>query len=644
MAPIFHRDAETCAEAVLSTIGRDIALALGVGNGKPIHLANALYQRAVNDPSIKLKIFTGLTFLKPGAGAGLERRFAGPLIDRIFAGFPAPDYIEALKRGKLPANIKVYEFFFQAGVFLNAPLAQQTYTSLNYTHVANFLQSQGVNVVGQIVAKRGEGEGARFSAGSNTDIALDILPALLEKRKGGGKLAIIGQVNSAMPFMEGAAEAQSGTFDHIIEGPEVEFPLFAPPRSPVALHEHGAAIHAAALVKDGGTIQLGIGAFADALSYALVLRQKHNGRFGALARALGAGRLHPSLPVETGAFAKGLYASTELFGDGYMELYREGILKRRAFEDVETQAKADAGELSAGEYAKGVVMHAGFFFGSNALYKALRELGGEVQRDIRMCGISFPNTLFGNEALKRAQRRHARFINSAMMVTLLGAVVCDQLEDGRVVSGIGGQYNFVAQAHELEDGRSIIALPATRMASGRAQSNIRWTYGHVSVPRHLRDIVVTEYGAADTRGLSDRDTIAAMLNIADSRFQESLLAEAKTARKIERGYEIPFGFRANTPEQIESLLGPARAEGILPLFPFGTDMTAEEIALVPALTRLKHASGSIVELAQLALRGTPWAEPAAAEKPLLRRLGLEAPQSPRERLEAALVLGALRPR
>jgi acyl-CoA hydrolase len=333
-----------------------------------------------------------------------------------------------------------------------------------------------------------------------------------------------------------------------------------------------------------------------------------------------------------------------LFGDGYIELYREGILKRRVFEDLETQARADAGELSADEYAQGALMHAAFFFGSNALYEVLRNLDEQGQRDIRLTGISFPNTLFGAEELKRAHRRHARFINSTMMVTLLGAAVSDQLEDGRVVSGIGGQYNFVAQAHELQDGRSILALPAVRLVKGRAQSNICWSYGHTSIPRHLRDMVVTEYGAADLRGLSDRDTIAAMLNITDSRFQEGLLREAKAARKIENSYQIPYEFRDNTPGQIERALAPACADGSLPTFPFGTDMTAEEIALVPALMRLKQASGSVVELARLALRGRPWAAPAPEEAVLLHRMGLDKPQSPKERLEAALVLGALRPR
>ena len=99
--------------------------------------------------------------------------------------------------------------------------------------------------------------------------------------------------------------------------------------------------------------------------------------------------------------------------------------------------------------------------------------------------------------------------------------------NGRVVSGVGGQYNFVAQAFALQGARSIIVLPATRATAGRMNSNIRWNYGHTTIPRHLRDIMVTEYGIADLRGKSDREVIAAMLSVADSRFQGELLARAK---------------------------------------------------------------------------------------------------------------------
>ncbi|PAL06796.1 hypothetical protein B8W90_11655, partial [Staphylococcus hominis] len=107
----------------------------------------------------------------------------------------------------------------------------------------------------------------------------------------------------------------------------------------------------------------------------------------------------------------------------------------------------------------------------------------------------------GNEALERLQRRHARFFNSCMMATALGAAVSDALEDGRVVSGVGGQYNFVAMAHALPEARSALMFRAIREDKGTLQSNVRWNYGHTTIPRHLRDIYINEYGIADLRNL-----------------------------------------------------------------------------------------------------------------------------------------------
>jgi acyl-CoA hydrolase len=641
MLPHIHSDAEACVEAVLSQVGRKVVLAMPIAIGKPNHFVNALYRRAVQDKSISLKIFTALSFVKPTLKSDLERRFAGPLVQRIFGNFPDLEYAVALRRGQLPPNIEVHDFFFQAGAFLKSPLAQQGYTSVNYTHATKLVLTLGVNVFGQLIAKRGEGDKATYSLASNTDLSLEVFPAMLERRKS-HPFAIVGQVNSAMPYMTGEAEMPGSAFDHILEGPAFEFPLFAPPKEAVSLQDYAAAIHTAALIEDGGTIQLGIGTFSDALAHALVLRQTQNAKFRELANAIGAGRLHPRLPVETAPFKKGLYGGTEMLVDGYLWLYRAGILKRRVFDDLDTQRRADAGELSPEEYDRGALIHAGFFAGCNRFYESLRNLTEEERHAFRMTRIGYTNQLYGGEELKRAQRLRARFINSAMMVTLLGAAVSDALDDGRVVSGVGGQYNFVAQAHELDDGRSILELHAWRLENGRARTNVRWNYGHTTIPRHLRDIYVTEYGAADVRGLSDRDTIAAMLNIADSRFQDELLKEAKAAGKIEKNYAIPRAFQHNRPEWIDKTLGIARIEGILPEYPFGTDLTDEEIALIPAMTVLKNAQSSPLELVRLAARGKPWSSPSAQEGILLRRLGLETPKSAKERFTAALVLGALR--
>jgi hypothetical protein len=224
-----------------------------------------------------------------------------------------------------------------------------------------------------------------------------------------------------------------------------------------------------------------------------------------------------------------------------------------------------------------------------------------------------------------------RFINSALMATLLGALVSDGLEDGRVVSGVGGQHNFVTQAFALPDARSIISVKATRRTRGKVQSNIRYNYGHVTIPRHERDIIVSEYGIADLRGRSDEAVVAAMLAIADSRFQPELLRAAKDAGKIAKAYEIPAAFRDNTPERIARALGPLD----LPPFPFGSDFTPVEQRLLFALEELKAATP--VELARFALKGGHDSEAMA-------RMGFDRINNLSERLAARLLNGALQSR
>src|SRR4029077_10987926 len=145
------------------------------------------------------------------------------------------------------------------------------------------------------------------------------------------------------------------------------------------------------------------------------------------------------------------------------------------------------------ELVNGQVLHAGFYVGRRAFYAALRELPESERAQFGMRGVAFVNQLYGaDQELRMLQRRAARFINTTMMVTLLGAAVSDQLENGQVVSGVGGQYNFVAMAHALPDARSILCVRATRTRSGRTTSNILWSYGHETIPRHLRDVVITE--------------------------------------------------------------------------------------------------------------------------------------------------------
>ena len=185
----------------------------------------------------------------------------------------------------------------------------------------------------------------------------------------------------------------------------------------------------------------------------------------------------------------------------------------------------------------------------------------ETLERIAMTGIAFTNTLAGDEAASARSGRDARFVNTAMVATLLGAVSSDQLEDGRVVSGAGGQHDLVAMAHALDGARSIIGVRSTRRQDRRTVSNIVWRYANATVPRQLRDIVVTEYGIADLRGKSDRDVIVAMLGVADSAFQPGCSQAAQGAGKLESSFTLPRAAAGNRAERIEAALAPARRDG-----------------------------------------------------------------------------------
>src|SRR6516164_8268633 len=95
-------------------VGKTIALGLPLGLGKPIHIVNALYARALADRSINLRIFTGLTLETPHPSQDLERRFIGPISDRLFGGYPPLAYGLAQRAERLPPNVDVNEFFFLA--------------------------------------------------------------------------------------------------------------------------------------------------------------------------------------------------------------------------------------------------------------------------------------------------------------------------------------------------------------------------------------------------------------------------------------------------------------------------------------------------------------------------------------------------
>lgn len=614
MMPKQFSDADALAEDIIRDVGTDLVVGLPLGLGKANHVVNALYARACADPYIKLTLLSALTLEKPKPKGLIERRFITPVIDRLFGGYPDLAYADALRNGSLPPNVSVIEFFFLAGRWLHVPAAQQNYISANYTHAASYLLARGMNVVTQLVAKRVVDGVPRYSLSCNTDTTLDVLR---ERRAGRASFKLVAQVNSELPFMPGAGDLVADEFSAVLDSPATDFPLFAPPSEPISDTKYAIGLNAASLVRDGGTLQIGIGQIGDALAQGLILRHREGAAFHEIMTRLSPAR--PTVAQETGAFDTGLYGVSEMLTEAFIGLLDGGILKRAV---------------------DGVVLHGAFFLGPKSFYRALREMPPEQLARIQMMPVSFTNALYGDEEDKRRARVDARFINNAMMATLLGAAVSDGLDDGQVVSGVGGQYNFVAQAFALRDARSVLTLEATHWAGRAVHSNILWRYGHQTIPRHLRDVFVTEYGVADVRGLSDADVIAAMLAIADSRFQDELMRTAKDAGKLPRAYEIPAVHRDNTPERIVRALKPARESGLLPSFPFGSDFTDVEQRLIPALQVLQAAQRSPVELAVLLWQGLTHT-PDAADQEALARLGLDRPKTWPERGYRALVSAAL---
>jgi hypothetical protein len=611
--PKSFSDPAAIAEHIVRDVGSRLVVGLPLGLGKANHVVNALYRHASADRTIDLTFFSALTLEKPKPSNLLEQRFITPVIERLFGGYPDLTYADALRAGALPPNIKVIEFFFLAGKWLHVPFAQQHYISANYTHAASYILERGLNVITQLVAKRVVAGVARYSLSCNTDTTLDLLRARAEGR---ASFRLIGQVNSELPFMPGAGDLAAEEFSAILDSPETDFPLFAPPAEPIGDTEYAIGLHTAGLVRDGGTLQIGIGQVGDALAQGLILRHRDNAQFHGITK-----RLAPSAAqgVETGPFEQGLYGVSEMLFEAFLGLMDAGILKREV---------------------DGVALHGAFFLGPKSFYRALREMTPEALARIQMMPVSFTNQLYGDEQAKRRARVHARFVNNAMMATLMGAVISDGLEDGQVVSGVGGQYNFVAQAFALQGARSILTLEATRRVRASSISNIRWSYGHTTIPRHLRDIIVTEYGVADLRGKSDADVIAAMLTVVDSRFQGELERQAKDAGKLAKNFEIPADYRENFPERIAAALKPAREAGLLPMFPFGTDFNEVEQRLIPALQLLQEAQASPLQLPGLLWQGFT-KQRSAADIECLARLGLDKPKTLSERAYSALLSAAL---
>ena len=640
---------DDAVETVLATLDGPLHVATPLGIGKPHRLLNALYARIEREPSRPFHLYTALSLDTPTATSDLQRRFLDPFLSRHFGDdFPRLAYVQAEKRDTVPAHVEIEEFYMQSGALLRSRHAQRRYASLNYTHVARVVAERGVNCVVQKVAANADG--TRLSLSSNTDLTFDLLDAIA--LRGAPRPLLIAEVDPELPWIESGAAVDADFFDVVVTPPGPHPKLFALPRQPVADAEFAIGFYASALVRDGGTLQIGIGALADALCHALVLRHTDNAAYRRVLHALDPEiERHPAVIASggLGPFEIGLYGCSEMINEGFRALVQAGVLRRRVVDDDALMRRLADGSASEADHARvareGEFLHGAFYLGSHEFYDWLRTLDDDARSGIGMRRVGEVNELYGGrESLERVQRREARFFNTCMMATVLGAAVSDGLEDGRVVSGVGGQYNFVAMAHALHDARSVLMLRAVREEPGRpAISSVVSNYGHTTIPRHLRDVYVTEYGIADLRGACDEDCIATMAAVADSRFQHELLSRANAAGKLGDALLRLRMAGRNTPERLAAALAPFRADGTLPDYPLGSDFTPVEQRLAKALLWLKaNTATSGAKLATIAKALMAGVAANDAEREALARMGYDTPAGFADTVSAKLVLLGLR--
>ena len=298
-------------------------------------------------------------------------------------------------------------------------------------------------------------DAADFGAGLNCDF----VDVVFERAR-----RVVAEVNSALPDPPDGPRIDARRIDFAVpvSRPPDPFPLPAPDETARAV-----ARNVAELVRDGDTIQTGIGA----IPYAV----------------LGALREKNDLGLHSG-----------ILDDGVMDLVELGVV---------TGARKT---IDRGHHVTA------YAIGSPALYGWLAE-----RPDVRFRPVNYTH---GAGTLARIERFVS--INSALEIDLAGQVNAETIRGGQV-TGTGGSVDFMRGAASSRGGRSIIALGAT--AAGGKVSRIVPRLGAGNAPTALRtdvDYVVTEHGVAHLRHRPERARAAALAEIA----APELRAELRPAR------------------------------------------------------------------------------------------------------------------
>lgn len=270
---------------------------------------------------------------------------------------------------------------------------------------------------------------------------------------------IIAQINPNMPRVHGDGFIH---LSKIHSATSVNEPLAEIVISPAGEIEKKIGVHVAALIEDGATLQIGIGKIPNAVLAALT-QHKHLG------------------------------VHTEVWSDPLLPLIEKGIVdnSRKSIHPGKT--------VSA------------FVVGTRKLYHYIHDNPSVVQLDIAY--VNKPEIIARNDKVVA--------INSAVEIDLSGQVCADSI-GYKMISGVGGQMDFMRGASLSKGGKAIIALAScTQQGESKIVAVLRKGAGVVTTRAHVH-YVVTEYGTADLFGKTLRERAKALIQIAHPQAREQL--------------------------------------------------------------------------------------------------------------------------